>query len=325
MFSCNDGLLLPELEEASGPEDIMSSEKEQITLFTPPKRISFDSFTRAIPIPEVSPELEAVYNDTATGDFIAEYTQADMADTLDGYKTDNQAFFDNVLSPAIAPYLDSLKSLQKYQAINALALFIYESYMDFIGNSFYRWGGDLTDRDQPQTATSHSTSMNRYGMDCSGYGASAYEAAVQLGILDSTDVEAAFSWMGFKYICDHDAAISDGGGRGGSTNNFRLEVSDFSKVGELITTIASGSTPTDAQLALMQAGDAVVKSGHMGLLVEINEELYFLESGGSTVNEEGLYTPYRAKEALADFASRRTTTILRCLPDKMGTSGIVNY
>ncbi|MFA6619015.1 MAG: hypothetical protein WCT23_08115 [Candidatus Neomarinimicrobiota bacterium] len=325
MFSCYDLLFSPEVEENNGPEDIIPSEKEQLSLFTPPKRISFDSFTRAIPIPEVTSELVAVYNDTASGDFIAEYTQEDMADTLDGYVTDNQAFFDNVLSPAIEPYLDSLKNLQKYEAINALTLFIYESYVDFFGNSFYRWGGDLTDRDQPQTEGSHSTSKNRYGMDCSGFGASPYEAAVLLELLDPTSNEGAFSWMGFKHICENNASISDGGGRGGTTNNFRLEVSDFPKIGELITTIAAGSTPSDEQLALMQAGDAVVKSGHMGLLLEINEELYFLESGGSTVNEEGLYTPYRAKEALADFASRRTTKILRCLPDKEATTGIVQY
>ena len=247
-----------------------------------------------------------------------------MADTLDGYVTDNSAFWSQVLEPAIAPKLDSLKNLQKYQAVNALALFIYETYQDFIGLSFYRWGGDITDRDQPQVL-GHTRSDKRFGMDCSGFVASAYEAAVLLGILDSTVAEGAFSWMGFKYICDRDPLIYDGGGRGGSTNNFRLEVSDFPKVGTLITTINSGSTPSDEQMALMQAGDAVIKSGHMGLLVEINEELYFLESGGGTVSEEGLYTPYHAKEALADFAQSRTTTILRCLPDKETSTGIVRY
>ena len=326
LLSCNSMLVVPEAENETDPGiDPPVQQEVQTKLLTPPKRIGFNEFNRAIPIPQVTPERQAVFYDGAVGDFIAEYTQADMSDTLDGYVTDNQAFFDQVLQPAIAPYLDSLKSLQKHQALNALTLFIYESYVDFFGNSFYRWGGDITDRDQPQTATSHSTSIERYGMDCSGFGASPYEAAVQLGILDSTTGEAAFSWMGFKYICDRDPQISDGGGRSGTTNNFRLEVSDFPKVGELITTINSGSTPSDAQIALMQAGDAVIKSGHMGILVEINEELYFLESGGSTVNEEGLYTPYHAKEALADFAKYRTTTILRCLPDKETSTGIVRY
>ena len=299
--------------------------KQEVTYFVAPKRISFDSFRRAIPVPEVTPTLQAVFNASAIGDFVPEYTQPDMVDTLDGYVTDNQAFFDQVLAPAISPYLDSLKNLQKYQAINVLTLFIYESYIDFFGNSFYRWGGDITDRDQPQTASSHSTSVYSYGMDCSGFGASPFEAAVQLEILDSTQAEAAFSWMGFKYICDHNVDISDGGGRSGSTNNFRMEVSDMSKVGTLITTIAAGTTPTDAQIALMQAGDVVIKSGHMGILVEVEDEVYFLESGGSTVNEEGLYTPYRAKEALADFASSRTTTIRRCLPNKETSSSIVHY
>ena len=55
-----------------------------------------------------------------------------MLDTLDGYVTDNSAFWTQVLEPSIAPKLDSLKNLQKYQAVNALALFIYESYQDFI-------------------------------------------------------------------------------------------------------------------------------------------------------------------------------------------------
>jgi len=325
LLSCNNTLIVPETELEDGILEPVHYDKEHVALLTPPKRIGFDDFRRAIPVPDVTPERQAVFYDGAVGDYISEYTQPDMSYTLDGYVTDNQAFFDQVLQPTVAPYLDSLRRLQKYQAVNALILFIYESYIDFFGNSFYRWGGDITDRDQPQTAGSHSTSMVRYGMDCSGFGASPYEAAVQLGILDSTLDEAAFSWMGFKYICDRDPNISDGGGRGGTTNNFRLEVSDFPKVGYPVTTISAGTTPSDAQIALMQAGDAVVKSGHMGLLIEINEELYFLESGGSTVSEQGLYTPYRAKEALADFADRKTTTIYRCLPDKETSTGIVRY
>jgi hypothetical protein len=303
--------------------------REEVLLLTPPKRIDFDNFPRAIPVPAVTPALEAVFYDGATGDFITGYSQPDMSDTLNGYVTDNTAFFEQVLSPAIAPYLDSLKTLQKYQAVNALTLLIFESYMDFFSedylHGFYRWGGDITDRDQPQTATSNSTSYERYGMDCSGFGASPYETAVLLGILDSTLVESAFSWFGFRHICRTDPNVEDGGGRSGSTNNYRLEVSDMEKVGDLITTISSGTRPTDTQMDLMQAGDVVIKRGHMGILVEINDELYFLESGGSTVNEEGLYTPYLAQDALEDFAAYRTTTIRRCLPNMETSSGIVHY
>lgn len=323
MVSCGESLLMPEESAEAIIDPGQEPTQEEVVLITSPQRIAFDAFARAISIPEVTLALEAVFNDTATGDYIAEYTQPDMTDTLDGFVTDNSAFYTQVLAPAIAPYLDSLKSLQKYQALNALTLFIYESYQDFIGLSFYRWGGDITDRDQPQT-WGHTRSDKRYGMDCSGFGASPFEAAVLLGILDSTDTESAFSWFGFRHICRTDPNISDGGGRSGSTNNFRLEVSDMTKVGELITTIFSGARPTDAQMDLMQAGDVVIKSGHMGILVEINEELYFLESGGSTVNEEGLYTPYLAIDALEDFASK-TTTIRRCLPDKETNTGIVRY
>lgn len=293
-------------------------------LLTPPLRISFDDFPRAIPVPGVTPERAALFNSGIKGDFIAGYTQPDMTDTLNGYVTDNASFYTQVLYTALEDLADSLKALQKYQAVNALTLFIYESYQDFFGLGFYRWGGDITDRDQPQTAASHSTSTKRFGMDCSGFGASPFEAAVLLGILDSTQQESAFSWFGFRHICRNDPLISDGGGRGGTTNNFRMEVSDMAKVGELITTIPAGTTPDDQQMDLMQAGDVVIKSGHMGILVEINNVLYFLESGGSTVNEDGLYTPYLAKAALADFAQSRTTTIRRCLPVKETTSGIAH-
>ena len=325
LLSCQESLLPPveETSIVSGDNPIQTQEESYV--FEAQKRISFDEFDRAIPIPAVTPERQAVFYDGALGDYIPEYTQPDMADTLEGYVTSNFDFWTQVLLPEVQPYQDSLLLLEKYQAVNCLTLFIYESYMTFFGQSFYRWGGDITDRDQPQTETSHSTSMERYGMDCSGFGASPFEAAVMLGILDSTLDESAFSWFGFRNICQTDSSVYDGGGRGGSTNNFRLEVSDMDKVGELITTIQAGTTPTDDQIALMQAGDVVTKRGHMGILVEINNELYFLESGGSTVGEDGLYTPYLAKDALEDFASSRTTTIRRCLPDKETSSGIVRY
>ena len=329
MVSCGELLLMPEESAEVIIDPGQDATQEKIVLITSPQRIAFDAFPRAIPVPEVTSALQAVFYDGARGDFITGYSQPDMSDTLNGYITDNAAFYEQVLDPAIGPFLDSLKALQKYQAINALTLLIFESYMDFFSDDyshgFYRWGGDITDRDQPQTYGSNSTSYERYGMDCSGFGASPFEAAVLLGILDSTDTESAFSWFGFRHICRTDPNISDGGGRNGSTNNFRLEVSDMTKVGELITTISSGARPTNAQMDLMQAGDVVIKRGHMGILVEINEELYFLEAGGSTVNEEGLYTPYLAIDALEDFAGSRTTTIRRCLPDKETNTGIVRY
>lgn len=312
-------------EEAAYSEGSGETVPEQTSLLEPPLRIAFDDFPRALPVPEATPELAAVYNDTVTGDYIPVYTQADLNDTLEGYVTDNFTFYTEVLLPRLSPCVDSLRTLEKYQALNALTLFIYESYQEFFGLGFYRWGGDITDRDQPQTATSNSTSTLRYGMDCSGFGAAPFEVAVLLGLLDSTKDESAFSSFGFKYICENDPTISDGGGREGSSNNYRMEVSDMYKVGELITEITSGTTPTDAQMALMQAGDVVLRSGHMGILVEISGELYFLESGGSTVNEDGLYLPYRAKEALTDFASWRSVSIKRCLPDKETISGIVRY
>ncbi len=323
LVGCYDAIFAPDTSEDSFYNISYKNDEKQRSLLTTPLRIGFNDFYRAIPIPEVTTERAVVYNANAEGDYIAEYTQPDMQDTLDGYITDNSDFYTQILLPVLDIYVDSLKNLQKYQALNVLTLFIHESFQDFFGLSYYRWGGDITDRDQPQVED-HTRSTKRFGMDCSGFGASPYETAVLLGILDSTNSESAFSCFGFKHICETDPVISDGGGRGGSTNNYRLEVSDMGKVGELITTIPAGSTPTDTQLTLMQAGDVVIKAGHMGILVEINNDLYFLEAGGSTLNEDGLYTPYLAKDALADFAQYRTTDIRRCLPKMETTSGIVH-
>ncbi|MDZ7796239.1 MAG: hypothetical protein U5N56_03970 [Candidatus Marinimicrobia bacterium] len=321
LLSCQDEIMTTGNEEQMFFGDITERNESRRETLVQPLRMGFDDFPRVVPIPEVTAARAGIYNADAEGDYIAEYTQADMADTLSGYVTDNSAFFEAVLLPSLEPYLDSLNVLEKYQAVNVLTLFIHESFQDFFGLSYYRWGGDITDRDQPQPP-GYTRSTKRYGMDCSGFAASPYEVAVLLGILDSTQYESAFSCFGFKHICETDPEISDGGGRGGSANNYRLEVSDMAKIGETVTTIPSGTTPTDTQMELMQAGDLVIKSGHSGILIEIYDELYFLESGGGTLREDGLYTPYRAKEALADFAVSRTTTIRRCLPEKETISGI---
>jgi len=324
---CQESVMSAIFSVDDGPEETIPSPGDPLSLLSIPERIGFDEFRRAIPIPDVTPERAAIFNADAIGDFIEGYQQEDMTDTLNGYITDNYTFYSQILFPSIEPCLDSLKSLQKHEAVNALILFIHESFRDFFGVhlGYYRWGGDITDRDQPQKATSHSTARKRYGMDCSGFGASAYEAAVLLGILDSTLNESAFSSFGFKYICENDPAISDGGGRGGTTNNYRMEVSDMYKVGELIATIPAGGTPSDAQIAQMQAGDVVLKSGHMGILVEINGHLYFLESGGGTLSLDSLRRPYLAKNALTHFAQSRTTTIRRCLPMMETSLGIVRF
>ncbi|MBW6458412.1 MAG: hypothetical protein K0B52_04535, partial [FCB group bacterium] len=251
MAACREVLTTSIFTAEETADEFIPLRENTHSLLSAPEHIGFDEFPRAIPIPEVTPERAAVFNADAIGDFIEGYQQADMTDTLNGYVTDNHTFYTQMLFPAIEPCLDSLRSLQKCDAVSALTLFIHESFRDFFGVNlgYYRWGGDITDRDQPQTATSHSTSRKRYGMDCSGFGASPYEVAVLLGILDSTSNESAFSSFGFKHICENDPAISDGGGRGGTTNNYRMEVSDMYKVGQLIATIPAGGTPSDAQIA----------------------------------------------------------------------------
>src|SRR6056297_2417183 len=240
-------LIAPEPEESADEDNIPFHVQ-----INPPLRRDFDDFDRAIPIPPVTAELALIYNRDAEGDYIREYTQPDMADTLDGYVSDNYDFFETVLMPEILPKLDSLKGCEKYQAVNALTLFLHESFQEFFGLSYYRWGGDITDRDQPQVS-GHTRSTKKYGMDCSGFAASPYEAAVCLGILDSTQAESYFSWFGFRYLCENDARYSDSGGRNGSSNNHRLEVFEFAIGGRLIATINAGTEPTSYQLSQMQA------------------------------------------------------------------------
>lgn len=323
MWACSESPLSVDIL-SSDPQPETGNYEQANAVVEPPLRMGFDEFTRQIPIPAASDSLRRIFNADTAGTYIPRYTQDDMDFYLDGYITSNFDFYERVLKPILMENRESLLSMEKYKAINYLTLFMHESYQTFFGLSYYRWGGDITDRDQPQVE-GHTRSSKRYGLDCSGFAASAYETAVMLGILDSTQTEGRFSWNGFKYLCEHDAEYSDGGGRSGTTNNYRLEVFEMADIGTEIASIPAGQSPTDIQLAAMQAGDLVIKSGHTGILVEINEELYFLESGGSTLNENGLYSAYRAKEAIADFAASRTTTIYRCLPNKETHTGIVQY
>lgn len=323
MWSCSETpLAVAVLSNDEQPET--ENSRETRSALVPPLRLGFDEFTRQIPIPEASDSLRKIFNADTAGTYLPRYTQEDMDFYLDGYVTSNFDFYEKVLKPVLLENRTSLLAMEKYQAINCLTLFMHESYQTFFGLSYYRWGGDITDRDQPQVE-GHTRSSKRYGLDCSGFAASAYETAVMLGILDSTQTEGRFSWNGFKYLCEHDPEYADGGGRSGTTNNYRLEVFEMADIGMEIAIIPAGQSPTDTQLAAMQAGDLVIKSGHTGILVEINEELYFLESGGSTLNENGLYTAYRAKEAITDFAGSRTTGIYRCLPEKEAHTAIVQY
>ena len=133
LASCGQAFLGPEENTGTITDPGQKSVREEVSLITAPMRMAFNDFARAIPIPEVTTALEIVFNDTVTGDYIAEYTQPDMTDTLDGFVTDNSGFYTQVLEPALEDYVDSLKTLQKYQAVNALTLFIYESYQEFIG------------------------------------------------------------------------------------------------------------------------------------------------------------------------------------------------
>lgn len=175
-----------------------------------------------IPYQTADPELKIRFN----GDVLADSLYYEKGDTAwTGFKTQNREFLTEVITPALSPYLEELSTLSQHEIINELALFTFNIYQAYFGQSFYRWGGDLFDLDDPQTRG--RTSRKRYGLDCSGFVAAPYEMAVHFELIP--DTRALFSWQGFKHFCEktgfEDRGGLDGGGptitgwtRGNSTS-----------------------------------------------------------------------------------------------------------
>jgi len=68
-------------------------------------------------------------------------------------------------------------------------------------------------------------------------------------------------------------------------------------------------------VAGLQPGDVAGRAGHVGIIVRINGEACYLESGGSVLPRNG-NIPHRAGHALEIFAERGDVTVRRCLPDE---------
>ncbi|MDP4176199.1 MAG: hypothetical protein Q8933_19620, partial [Bacteroidota bacterium] len=109
--------------------------------------------------------------------------------------------------------------------------------------------------------------------------------------------------------------VEDKGGLDGEGNNFRVDTRELASLGREIIRIDEGGTPTDEQVSKLQAGDLVGRNGHFGIIVEINGELFYLESGGWVVPNTG-GNPYHAKEALEIFAKHGIVMVRRVLADK---------
>lgn len=272
--------------------------------------MSYNSFTRIIEIPQPNAEQIEKFNAELKGD--KKDLKKPSGQTISGFVTSNKEFLEEVIKPVLLPHIDQLKQMPKHQMINALALFGHEIFQIYFGKDFYRWGGDILDLDDPQHEKHRFD--GRYGLDCSGYATFSYEMAVYFGLLDAQDFSALFSSKGFEVYCSKNH-IEDKGGLDGGGNNFRLDTREIFQLGREIFRVEKGNSPTDEQVKMLQAGDLVGRSGHVGTIVEINGEPFYLESGGWVVPRTG-YNPYHAKEAIAMFAKNGHVEIRRSLPDK---------
>ena len=69
--------------------------------------------------------------------------------------------------------------------------------------------------------------------------------------------------------------------------------------------LEKNQVPTEEQIKLLQPGDIVGRSGHFGIIAELNGEPYYFESGGWVVpKNDGV--PVKAFDALKNIC------IIRC-------------
>ncbi|HDT12115.1 MAG TPA: hypothetical protein ENO01_00505 [Candidatus Marinimicrobia bacterium] len=257
-----------------------------------------------IPRQKADPELKTRFN----GDVLADSIYYEKGDTSwTGFKTQNQVFLKEVITPAIIPYLEALSNLSHPEIINELAFFTFNIYQEYFGKSFYRWGGDIFDLDDPQTKG--STSRKLYGLDCSGFVTAPYELAVHFGLIP--DTLALFSTQGYKHYCEK-TGFQDGGGLDGGPNNYRIDTRELNRLGNEIFRIEAGSSLPRNQLKKLQPGDIAGRNGHYGIIVYIYGKPYYLESGGWVVPNSDGY-PVKAGTALTRFARKRYVSVRRVL------------
>lgn len=230
---------------------------------------------------------------------------------LSGYTTNNKEFLEKIITPAIFPHKNSLAKMHPVEMINTLSVFCFFIYKQYLGLEIFRWGGDILDLDDPQDEGIRYDKA--YGLDCSGFCTIAYELAVYYGFLNPQDDAALFSSKGFEIYCKKNS-IKDKGGRGGTSNNWRVDTNELAELGREIMTVDRGSEATDEQFSKIQPGDIIGRSGHFGIAVNINGQLYYLESGGWVVPPNG-WNPIKMREAIKIFAQNGKVSARRCLPD----------
>lgn len=163
------------------------------------------------------------------------------------------------------------------------------------------------DLDDPQNESIRFTKS--YGLDCSGFATAGYELALFFNLLSPED--ALFSSKGFAVYCRLND-LKDSGGRNNTSNNFRVDTKELAFLGNEIYKIERNDSLNDNQLKQLHAGDIMGKNGHFGIIVEINDELYYLESGGWVLSKND-QKPVPIKEAVEEFAKYGPIYIRRCL------------
>lgn len=255
------------------------------------------------------PELQQKFNSKVIGQEVT--LHRDEGQVLRGYLTANREFLREVMGPTLADYLTELRRLTPVEQINQLTLAGYALWQAYLGKNFYRQGGDLTDLNDPQDGGYRY--QYKYGLDGAGFATMPYELAVYLGLLKPTAAGAEFSAKGFLLHCQR-TGYKDSGGRLGS-NRYRLDVSDLAGLGREVLRVAQGERVRRKDLARLQPGDIVVMDDHCGIIVEINHNLYYLESGGA-VGSRYKHRPVRAEVACKLLTEQNPLSVRRALPDR---------
>jgi len=280
-------------------------------LTRPPSPLSlpYESIDLPINVPPPTPDQAILFNRSVKAHF--DSLKKANGITVRGYVSRNREFFEKILKPVLASRVYDLANQHPVWVINAITLFSHRAYQAYFGKGFYRWGGDILDLDDPQEAGARCEYA--FGLDCSGFASMPYDVAVQLGVLDPASIGALFSSDGFALYC-RQHPMQDLGGRDSTSNRHRVDTYDFLRMGREIFALDRGTFPMDDQMGLLQPGDIVCTSGHVGIIVDINGEPYYVESGGWVLPRSG-NNPYHAREALAIFAHEAPLTIRRALPD----------
>jgi hypothetical protein len=187
-----------------------------------------------------------------------------------GFVSNNRWFYDEILRKAVLKNRAALEKLPLRRRISSLLLLIHTSYDAHFGQSdlpghFYRWGGDLFDNDAP--VINDIRTAEAFGLDCSGFVASAFDVAIKENLLTPQELAA------HPFLRSRQEQLAQM--VPGIPSPHRLNVKDFARIGREIA-------PSEAQ-----AGDYIVipkAEGvfpHIVAIVEIEGKLHIAESANN--------------------------------------------